>query len=96
MGCFFFSSSVNFYVSAWQQMSCALNNATSGGGQELSVARLEMVKYRTKGSKWAYLEDNYEIGNRPMGVLSTVRARATRRDVRETPFTTLKGGITSL
>ena len=28
-----------------------VNNATSGGGKVLSVARLEMAKYRTKGSK---------------------------------------------
>ena len=72
-------------------MSCAVNNATSGGGKVLSVARLEMVKYRTKGSKWSYLEDNYcvsgntEIG-RPMTVLSTVRACARRWNVREMPF----------
>ena len=65
-------------------MSCAVvNNATSGGGKVLSVARLEMAKYCTKGSKWSYLEDNYrasgntEIG-RPMTGLSTVRARARR------------------
>ena len=38
-------------------MSCAVNNATSGGGKVLSVARLEMVKYVTKGSKSSYLED---------------------------------------
>ena len=46
-------------------MSCAVNNATSGGGGKvLSVARLEMVKYRSKGSKCSYLEDNYrESGN---------------------------------
>uniref|UniRef100_A0AAQ4QUL5 ADP/ATP translocase n=1 Tax=Gasterosteus aculeatus aculeatus TaxID=481459 RepID=A0AAQ4QUL5_GASAC len=31
-----------------------------------------------------------------MTVLSTVRARARRWNARETPFTTLKGGITSL
>ena len=79
------------YVSAWLQMSCAVNNATSGGGKVLSVARLEMVKYRTKGSKWSYLEDNYRVsGNteigRPMTVLSTVRARARRWNVREIPF----------
>ena len=72
-------------------MSCAVNNATSGGGKVLSVARLEMVKYRTKGSKWSYLEDNYRVsGNteigRPMTVLSTVRARARRCNVREIPF----------
>ena len=34
------------------QMSCAVvNNATSGRGTVLSVARLEMVKYRIKCSK---------------------------------------------
>ena len=33
-------------------MSCAVvNNATSGSGKVLSVARLEMAKYRTKCSK---------------------------------------------
>ena len=49
-------------------MSCAVNNATSGGGKVLSVARLEMVKYRTKGSKWSYLEDNYRVsGNTEIG-----------------------------
>ena len=73
-------------------MSCAVeNNATNGGGKVLSVARLEMAKYRTKGSKLSYLEDNYcasgntEIG-RPMTVFSTVRARARRWNVREIPF----------
>ena len=83
-------------------MSCAVNNATSGGGKVLSVARLEMAKYRTKGSKWSYLEDNYrlcgntEIGG-PMTVLSTVGARARRWNVREIPFPkTCKGVITSL
>ena len=55
-------------------MSCAVNNATSGGAKVLSVARLEMVKYRTKGSKWSYLEDNSRVsGNteigRPMAVV---------------------------
>ena len=62
-------------------MSCAVNNATSGGGGKvLSVARLEMVKYRTKGSKWSYLEDNYRVsGNteigRPMTVLQSELAQ---------------------
>ena len=85
MGIFFLVRPWTYiYVSAWLQMSCAIvNNATSGGGKVLSVARLEMAKYRTKGSKWSHLEDNYrasgntEIG-RPMTVLSTVRARARR------------------
>ena len=73
-------------------MSCAVvNNATSGGGKVLNVARLEMAKYRTKCSKLSYLEDNYRAsGNteisRPMTVLSTVRARARRWNVREIPF----------
>jgi len=57
----------------------------------LSVARLEMVKYRTKGLKWSHLEDNYRVsGNpeigRPMTVLSTVGAHARRWNVREIPF----------
>ena len=93
MGIFFLVRPWTYiYVSAWLQMSCAVvNNATSGGGKVLSVARLEMAKYRTKGSKWSYLEDNYcasgntEIG-RPMTVLSTVRARARRWNVRDIPF----------
>src|SRR4029434_9303563 len=42
-------------------------------------------------SKLSYLEDNYHIwqhweGGRPMTVLSTVRARARRWNVREIPF----------
>src|SRR4029434_1994210 len=66
------------------------NDATSGGGKVLSVARLEMA-YRIKGSKLSYLEDNYHIwqhweGGRPMTVLSTVRACARRWNVREIPF----------
>ena len=48
------------YVSTWLQASCAVvNNATRGGGKVLSVGRLEMAKYRPKGSKWSYLQDNY-------------------------------------
>jgi len=46
-------------------MSCAVNNATSGGGEVLRVARLETVKYRTKGSKWSYLEDDYRVSGNP-------------------------------
>src|SRR4029434_3943795 len=74
------------------QMSFTIvNNATSGGGKVLSVARLEMVKYRTKGSKSSYLEDNYRVsGNteigRPMTVLATDRACARRWNVREILF----------
>src|SRR4029434_2715510 len=74
------------------QMSCAVvNNATSGSGTVLSVARLEMVKYGIKGTKRSHLEDNYPIwqhweGGRPMTVLSTVRARARRWNVREIPL----------
>ena len=43
------------------QMSCTIvNDATSGGGKVLSVARLEMA-YCIKGLKLSYLEDNYHI-----------------------------------
>ena len=83
-------------------MSCAANNATSGGGKVLSVARLEMVKYVTKGSKSSYLEDNYRVSGyteigRPMTVLSTVRARARRWNGKgDTISKACKGVITSL
>src|SRR4029434_2674699 len=76
----------------YMQMSCAVvNNATSGSGKVLSVARVELEKHRDKYAKWSYLEDNYRVsGNteigRPMTVLSTVTARARRWNVREIPF----------
>src|SRR4029434_3809094 len=75
-------------------MSCAVNNATSGGGKVLSVARLEMVKYRTKGSKWSSLEDNYLATLRGRSTNDSQKlsqklqseTRARRWNVREMPF----------
>uniref|UniRef100_A0A0K2SZM5 Uncharacterized protein n=1 Tax=Lepeophtheirus salmonis TaxID=72036 RepID=A0A0K2SZM5_LEPSM len=66
---FFLVCPLNYiYTSAWLQISCAVNNATSGSSKVLSIVRLEMVKYRTKSSKWLYLVDNYLVsGNTVIG-----------------------------
>src|SRR4029434_5160693 len=83
------------------QMSCTIvNNATTGCGKVLSVARLEMAKYRTK---WSYLEDNYHTsGNTGEGgrqMTDSLYSQSSRKKVERKGHTlskTCKGVITSL
>ena len=59
------------------------SDSDNKGGKVISVARLEMAKYRTKGSKWSYLEDNYRAsGNTEWSTNeSSIYSQSSRKKV---------------